>query len=99
MEAVKRDGKMNWKKVLPVVLWAGLAVFAIGAILLLAIAVPRADLAYKRVLSVICAVLMLLISILIGAYLWLSRDTYPNFFLYDRKSGGTSRWISSPSKR
>ncbi len=85
MEAVKRDGKMNWKKVLPVVLWAGLAVFAIGAILLLAIAVPRADLAYKRVLSVICAVLMLLISILIGAYLWLSRDTYPNFFLYDRK--------------
>ena len=85
MEAVKRDGKTNWKKVLPVVLWVGLAVFAIGAILLLAIAVPRADLAYKRVLSVICAVLMLLISILIGAYLWLSRDTYPNFFLYDRK--------------
>ena len=85
MEAVKSDGKMNWKKVLPVVLWVGLAVFAIGAILLLAIAVPRADLAYKRVLSVICAVLMLLISILIGAYLWLSRDTYPNFFLYDRK--------------
>lgn len=85
MEEVKRDGKMNWKKVLPVVLWVGLAVFAIGAILLLAIAVPRADLAYKRVLSVICAVLMLLISILIGAYLWLSRDTYPNFFLYDRK--------------
>lgn len=85
MEAVKRDGKMNWKKVLPVVLWVGLAVFVIGAILLLAIAVPRADLAYKRVLSVICAVLMLLISILIGAYLWLSRDTYPNFFLYDRK--------------
>ena len=85
MEAVKRDGKMNWKKVLPVVLWVSLAVFAIGAILLLAIAVPRADLAYKRVLSVICAVLMLLISILIGAYLWLSRDTYPNFFLYDRK--------------
>ena len=85
MEAVKRDGKMNWKKVLAVVLWVGLAVFAIGAILLLAIAVPRADLAYKRVLSVICAVLMLLISILIGAYLWLSRDTYPNFFLYDRK--------------
>ena len=33
----------------------------------------------------LCAVLMLLISILIGAYLWLSRDTYPNFFLYDRK--------------
>ena len=31
MEAVKRDGKMNWKKVLPVVLWVGLAVFAIGA--------------------------------------------------------------------
>ena len=62
-----------------------MAVFAIGAILLLAVAVPRADAVYKRVLSVICAVLMLLLSVLIGAYLWLSRDTYPNYFLYDRK--------------
>lgn len=85
MEAVKTGGKINWKKLLPIILWVGLAVFAVGAILLLAVAVPRADATYKRVLSVICAVLMLLLSVLIGAYLWLSRDTYPNFFLYDRK--------------
>ena len=85
MEAVRTGGKINWKKILPIILWIGLAVFAVGAILLFAVAVPRADAAYKRVLSVICAVLMLLLSILIGAYLWLSRDTYPNFFLYDRK--------------
>lgn len=85
MEEVRAMGKINWKRVLPIVLWVGLAVFAIGAILLFAIAVPHADAAYKRVLSVICAVLMLLLSLLIGAYLYLSRDTYPNFFLYDRK--------------
>lgn len=85
MEEVRTMGKINWKKVLPVVLWVGLGVFAVGAILLFAIAVPHADAAYKRVLSVICAVLMLLLSLLIGAYLYLSRDTYPNFFLYDRK--------------
>lgn len=85
MEEVRAMGKINWKRVLPIVLWVGLAVFAIGAILLFAIAVPHADAAYKLVLSVICAVLMLLLSLLIGAYLYLSRDTYPNFFLYDRK--------------
>ncbi len=78
-------GKVNWKKILPVVLWIGLIVFAVGAILLLAVAVPRAEVAYQKVLSVICAVLMLLLALLIGAYQWLSRDTYPNFFLYDRK--------------
>lgn len=85
MEGVKSAGKINWKKLLPVALWVGLVVFFVGAILLFSIAVPRADAAYKRVLSLICAILMLLLSFLIGIYLWLSRDTYPNFFLYDRK--------------
>lgn len=85
MEGVKSAGKINWKKLLPIALWVGLVVFFVGAILLFSVAVPRADATYKRVLSVICAVLMLLLSLLIGAYLWMSRDTYPNFFLYDRK--------------
>lgn len=81
----EKTGKVNWKKLLPVILWIGLAVFAVGAILLLAIAVPNASATYQRVLTIICAVLMLLLSILILIYQWLSRDTYPNFFLYDRK--------------
>lgn len=80
-----KTGKINWKKLLPVILWIGLVVFAVGAILLLAVAVPNAGAAYQRVLTIICAVLMLLLSLLILAYQWLSRDTYPNFFLYDRK--------------
>ncbi len=75
----------NLWRALPVILWVALVIFAVGAILLLAIAVPHADATYKRVLSVICAILMLLLAILIFAYQWLSRDSYPNFFLYDRK--------------
>lgn len=84
MEETKATARINWKRILPAVLWGALAVFAVGAILLLAVAVPRADATYKSVLSVICAVLMLLLSLLIGAYQWLSRDSYPNFFLFDR---------------
>lgn len=84
-KATDTSRKINWKKILPGVLWVGMIVFAVGAVLLLAIAVPRASATYQRVLSVICAVLMLLLALLIGAYQWLSRDTYPNFFLYDRK--------------
>ncbi len=83
-EATEATERSNRKKLLPIVLWIGLAVFAVGAILLLAVAVPRATVGYQKVLSVICAILMLLLAILIGAYQWLSRDTYPNFFLYNR---------------
>ena len=85
MEETKATARINWKRILPIVLWVAMAVFAVGAILLLAVAVPRSDATYKTVLSVICAVLMLLLALLIGAYQWLSRDTYPNFFLFDRQ--------------
>ena len=74
-ETAGSTGKINWKKILPIVLWVGLVVFAVGAILLLAVAVPRATANYQKVLSVICAVLMLLLALLIGAYQLLSRDT------------------------
>lgn len=77
--------KNNWKKWLPAVLGVAGVLFLIGAILLFAIAVPKADYAYKRVLSVICAILMLVLAGLSALYLWLSRDTYPNYFLFDRK--------------
>lgn len=86
MESAKSVKAINWKKVLPIVLWAGLVIFAVGAVLLLAIAVPHAKLAYQRVLSVICAILMLLLVALIAAYLLLTRDNYPNFFLTVKKT-------------
>ncbi len=56
----------------------------VGAILLLCIAVPRADATYKRVLEVIIAALMILLSLLVAYYLWITRDADPNFFLFDR---------------
>ena len=36
-ETAGSTGKINWKKILPIVLWVGLVVFAVGAILLLAV--------------------------------------------------------------
>ncbi|MBR7098896.1 MAG: hypothetical protein IKC59_05725 [Clostridia bacterium] len=77
--------KLNVKKLLPVLLWGAAAIFLIGAILIFVIAVPRSNFAYKRVLGVICALLMIILSGLCALYLWLSRDTYPNYFLFDRK--------------
>ncbi len=60
-------------------------VFLVGAILLFAIAVPNADYAYKRVLGVICAILLIILTGLCWLYLYFSRDIYPNYFLFDRK--------------
>ncbi len=76
---------MNWKKKLPlIVMIAGIVSF-IGAVLLFALAVPRADAAYKRVLEIILASLMLLLSLLVVLYFYVTRDAEPNFFLFDRK--------------
>ena len=58
--------------------------FLICSILIFAIGVPNAEYAYKQVLSVICAILFLILAGLCGLYWHLSRDTFPNFFLYDR---------------
>ena len=86
---IDREGvfhtKFNYKKMLPKILLVAGVLFLIGAILLFALAVPRADYAYKRVLSVICAVLMLVLAGLCVLYWVLSADTYPNYFLFDRK--------------
>ena len=76
---------MNLKKMLPVIMGIVGVIFLVAAILLFAIAVPNADATYKSVLSVICAILLLILAGLCGLYLWLSRDVYPNFFLWDRK--------------
>jgi len=73
------------KKNLPLIMAVAAVVSLVGAILILAIPVPRADAAYKQVMGVIIAVCMILLSLLIAVYLWLSRDTEPNFFLFDRQ--------------
>ena len=56
----------------------------IGAILLLVLAVPKADATYKRVFEVIISCLMIILSLLIAYYLNVIRDVEPNFFLFDR---------------
>ena len=77
---------MNLKKLLPILLSVACVIFLVAAILLFAIAVPRADLPYKSILSVVCAILLLVLSGLSAWYVWLSRDNYPNFFLWDRRA-------------
>ena len=75
---------MNLKKRLPMIMAVVACVSLIGAILLLAIAVPHANATYKRVLEVIVSILLIAMAGLIGYYLWLTKDSEPNFFLFDR---------------
>ncbi|MBQ9761133.1 MAG: hypothetical protein IJW16_07270 [Clostridia bacterium] len=72
------------KKKLPIIMLAALVVSVAAAIVLLAVAVPNSDATYKTVLSVICASLFFVLAALIVAYFLFSRDTEPNFFLFDR---------------
>ena len=73
------------KKYLPTIMAVAAVVSFVGAILVLAIPVARADAPYKQVLGVIIAVFMLILAALLAVYLWLNRDTEPNFFLFDRQ--------------
>jgi len=75
---------MNLKKKLPLILLIVACVSLIGAVLLFVLAVPRADATYKRVMEIIIASLMIVLSLLIFYYLWVIRDAEPNFFLFDR---------------
>ena len=75
---------MNWKKNFPLVMLILAFVSLVGSLLLLFLAAPRANAEYKKVLIVIVASLMLLLSGLVFYYLWIIRDAEPNFFLYDR---------------
>lgn len=79
--------KIDWKKWLPVLLVIVGVICLVGAILLFAIAAPRADQTYKRVFSIICGILMLILAGLCGLYYWFSKDVYQNYFLFDRKRG------------
>ena len=75
---------MNFlKKRTPLVMaLAGILCLAV-AIILFATVVRNGE-GYKKVLSTICAILLLVMDVLIAIYLYLSRDTDPNFFLFDR---------------
>ncbi len=73
------------KKYLPTIMAIAAIVSFVGAILVLAIPVARTDVPYKQVLGIIIAVFMFLLAGLIAIYLWLNRDTEPNFFLFDRQ--------------
>lgn len=72
------------KKKIPLLMAIAAVIIAVGAILILALAVPNSDAQYKKVLGSVIAVLMLVLSAMIGYYLWLQRDVEPNFFLFDR---------------
>ena len=73
------------KKYLPTIMAIAAIVSFVGAILVLAIPVARTNVPYKQVLGIIIAVFMFLLAGLIAIYLWLNRDTEPNFFLFDRQ--------------
>ncbi len=72
------------RKRMPLIMAITAVICMVGAILILAIPVARADAVYKQVLGIIISVLMIVLSLLLCFYVWLSRDTEPNFFLFDR---------------
>ncbi len=76
---------MNLKKKVPLIMAIVGVLTLIGAILLLVLAVPRADATYKRVLEILISSLMIILSVLIFYYLYVIRDAEPNFFLFDRQ--------------
>ena len=76
---------MKLKKYLPLALLVLGGLFAVGAVLILFLAFPKADQSYKKILEIVCAVFMLMLTGLSVLYWFLSRDTYPNYFLFDRK--------------
>ena len=76
---------MKLKKYLPLALLVLGGLFAVGAFLILFLAFPKADQSYKKILEIVCAVFMLMLTGLSVLYWFLSRDTYPNYFLFDRK--------------
>ncbi|MBQ3640081.1 MAG: hypothetical protein II955_06135 [Clostridia bacterium] len=70
--------------------WQTVALFALATLCLVAAIVlfvvsGHGD-GYKKVLGVICGALLLILSVLFLLYWWLSRDTDPNFFLYNRRT-------------
>ena len=72
------------KKKMPLIMAIVGAITLIVALLLIFVAIPNADATYKKVMTWIIAALMLVMTLLIGYYLFITRDAEPNFFLFDR---------------
>ncbi len=73
------------KKLTPV-LFAVAAICILAGIVLFALLVPGATSTFFRVCFIIMAVVLLLIGVAVFYLLYNSRDTEPNFFLYDTKT-------------
>lgn len=80
----KGEHEMNGKKWQTVALLIIAAICLIAAIVLFVVAGNGEG--YKKVLGIICGLLLLTLSVLFLLYWWLSRDTDPNFFLYNRRA-------------
>lgn len=69
------------------VLLAVAGVFILGGIFMLALLVPGASSGFYKFCLAAVSVFCILIGLCLLAFLYLGRDTDPNFFLYDPKSG------------
>ncbi len=78
---------MSFNKKLTPALFAVAIVCILAGVILFALLVPGAASAFFRVCFIIMAVTLLLIGVAIFYLLYNSRDTEPNFFLYDTKAG------------
>jgi len=74
---------MSLKKRIPLILSIVAIISFIGAVLILSLALPKADATYKKVLEIVISCLMIALSFLCGSYLWMTRDVEQNFFLFD----------------
>ena len=82
------EGKMSMRipKTMTIALGAVLAVLALIAGLLLKIALTTPQM-FQKSCYFICVLLISLLIVLLGCYLWLSRDKEKNYFLLDRSTG------------
>jgi len=64
-----------------------LSLFCIAAAVLLFRRAGEEEIAYRRVLENAIGVLLLFASLLLFYFMWLTRDSEPNFFLYDKRLG------------
>lgn len=78
--------KINMKRLAPVLL-AVAGVLIVAGILLFILAVPNASSTFYTICFVVIAVLCILMGLGLLYLLFLSRDTDPNFFLFDTRSG------------
>ena len=72
------------KDKLPLIMALVLVVSIAASVALFVLVVPNSDAVYKTVLSIICASLFAVLAVVIIIYFAISRDTEPNFFLFDR---------------